>query len=224
MRRSGILAKLERFLDYTVAIGLVWAAIIYFFIKGKENVQSKLSGEQDLVTEETMSPQTLDSSSSRNHQNTPNLPNTPKQPPRITVKEVAKYDSKVKETLDAATRWFGNADPSAQYYIGWMYDHGAEGVTQDDGQAVRWYQKAAENGSMSALNNLAWFYEKGRGGLPKDDVRAATFYRIAADAGEPYAQRNLGFMYQQGRGGLPRSQSKAQLWFDKAAAQGVTSN
>jgi uncharacterized protein len=37
--------------------------------------------------------------------------------------------------------------------LGWMYADG-RGVTQDDGQAVSWFRKAAEQGDAVAQNNL----------------------------------------------------------------------
>ena len=36
-------------------------------------------------------------------------------------------------------------DADAQYNLGWMYDEG-EGVEQDFKEAVKWYQKAADQG------------------------------------------------------------------------------
>ena len=39
--------------------------------------------------------------------------------------------------------------PNAQVNLGVMYDNG-EGVLQDDKEAVKWYRKAAEQGTVSS--------------------------------------------------------------------------
>ena len=37
----------------------------------------------------------------------------------------------------------------AQVQLGYMYDHG-QGVTKDDTEALKWYRKAADQGSSDA--------------------------------------------------------------------------
>ena len=43
-----------------------------------------------------------------------------------------------------------------------MYSSGL-GVRQDRVEAVRWYRRAAEQGSAQAQNNLGIMYDEGRG-------------------------------------------------------------
>jgi hypothetical protein len=44
---------------------------------------------------------------------------------------------------------------SAQNNIGVPYQHGW-GVAQDHAEAMRWFQKAADQGSAAALDNMGW--------------------------------------------------------------------
>ena len=47
----------------------------------------------------------------------------------------------------------------AQYNLGLMYDDG-RGVSQNIEEALKWYQKAADQNYNSALNNIGYIYER----------------------------------------------------------------
>ena len=47
-----------------------------------------------------------------------------------------------------------------------------EGVKQDYAEAVKWYQKAAQQENVNAMRNLARCYRHGHG-VEKNDVKAA---------------------------------------------------
>jgi TPR repeat protein len=51
---------------------------------------------------------------------------------------------------------------AAQFGMGYLYEH-EKGVTQDYGQAVRYYRAAADQGNAMAANNLASMYQRGWG-------------------------------------------------------------
>jgi TPR repeat protein len=61
---------------------------------------------------------------------------------------------------DQARTWYykaadqGNGDALNQ--LGWMYQYG-QGVPQDNGEALRWYQLSAQTGNMHGQNNLQAF-------------------------------------------------------------------
>ena len=88
----------------------------------------------------------------------------------------------------------GSGDAEVQYLLAQMYDKG-EGVRQDMTEAVRFYQKAADQGDTVAQCNLGRMTMHGEGGLKKDDEAAAQLFRRAADQGSPQAQSNLGVCY-----------------------------
>ena len=92
------------------------------------------------------------------------------------------------------------------------------GASQDYGEAVRWYRKAANRGFAGAQNNLAAMYELGLG-IAKNEAEAAHWYRAAAKQGDPRAQHSLGLMYRDGRG-VSRHPVDAARWIRRSAEQG----
>jgi hypothetical protein len=104
----------------------------------------------------------------------------------------------------------GNAQ--AQSILGWLYENG-EGVTQDDKQALEWYQKAANQGFAEAQYNLGNMYHD------KDNEQAVFWYKKAAQQGDIGAQFTLGWMYDTGLG-VTRDEKQAVMWYQKAANQG----
>ena len=98
----------------------------------------------------------------------------------------------------------------------------AGGVSQDDGEAVKWYRLAAEQGDAAAQNNLGWMYANGRG-VSQDDGEAVKWYRLAAEQGDADAQNNLGVAYHNGKG-VAQSYREAYIWHSIAAANGIQSS
>lgn len=66
-----------------------------------------------------------------------------------------------------------------------MYALG-QGVPRDDGKAVAWYRKAAEQGHARAQNDLGSMYYNGQG-VPQNLVIAYALYNLAA-ANDPSVQ------------------------------------
>ncbi|MGE4262059.1 tetratricopeptide repeat protein [Shewanella sp.] len=93
-----------------------------------------------------------------------------------------------------------------------------QGVKHDDLKAVKWYQKAADQGYARAQNSLGVLYESGQG-VKQDYVKAVEWYQKAADQGNEYAQYNLGLLYANGQG-VKQDDLKAAEWYQKAADQG----
>jgi len=82
------------------------------------------------------------------------------------------------------------------YNLGVMY-HEGEGVGQDDGEAVKWYRKAAQAGVAEAMYALGYMYANGRG-VAQDESEAVKWYRKAARKGYKPAQdvlRKLGMSW-----------------------------
>ena len=67
--------------------------------------------------------------------------------------------------------------------------------------AVKWHQKAAEQGLESAQVNLGQMYDSGKG-VVQDHKTAFKCYRSAADQEDSTAHHNLVVMYENGRGGV----------------------
>jgi len=109
-------------------------------------------------------------------------------------------------------------NPSSQCALGEIYSHGFLGVTKNDAEAVKWFQKAAEQGDAEAEDDLGICYRDGLG-IPKDAVEAVRWFRKAAEQGFDRAQHNLAYCYNFGIG--VTNLVEAVKWYRKAAEQGV---
>ena len=105
----------------------------------------------------------------------------------------------------------------AQCALGVMYAEGKD-VAKDEEEAARWFELAADQGSVKAQRWLGVAYEKGQG-VKKDDAEAVRWYQKAAEQGCAEAQCALGVMYAEGRG-VAQDVAEAVRWYQKAAEQG----
>ena len=107
-------------------------------------------------------------------------------------------------------------DLSAQFTLGWIYEHGAD-VPQDYREAIDWYRRAASHGEPEAINTVGLLYYYGKG-VPKDPREATIWFHQAAELGHPEAQWNLAGMYYRGDG-APHDDTQAERWCRRAAEQ-----
>ena len=71
-----------------------------------------------------------------------------------------------------------------------MYESG-EGVPKDDGEAIKWYGRAARQGNRFAQRRMGSAYENGRG-VEHDDARAHAWFSLADHPGDwRLAERTL---------------------------------
>ena len=139
--------------------------------------------------------------------------------------EAAPYDDAIvaadHHDLAAARSLFAQAavagDARAQYNLGRMWLDG-EGGAQDYIQALRWNEKAADQGIPAAQYNLGRMYEDGLG-VRRDPKQAAAWYEKAAARGFSSAEVRLGDMYAAGRGAAADPKRAAEL-YTAAAEQG----
>jgi uncharacterized protein len=101
--------------------------------------------------------------------------------------------------------------------LGECCEHG-QGVAKDAAKAVECYEKAAERGDSTAMNNLGFCYQYGVG-VAKDDTKAFELWGKAAEQGHLHAIYNLGLCYEYGDG-VAEDMSMAFVWYGKAAAHG----
>ena len=128
----------------------------------------------------------------------------------------AQSEPKLPDSLKKTWHLAMQGDANAQYRMGWHYANDQE--IRNDREAVRWYQKAAEQGFAAAQCNLGFCYETGIGVDP-NPKEAAAWYRKAAEQGFAIAQCNLGFCYESGIG-VDRDPKEAAAWYRKATDQG----
>lgn len=68
-------------------------------------------------------------------------------------------------------------------FLGKMYLEGNDAVEADTTKALKWFQKAAEQGSPVGQSGLGLMYLTGKG-LPKDPSKALQYFTMAAEQGE----------------------------------------
>ena len=81
---------------------------------------------------------------------------------------------------------------AAMYLLG-------DGVKSNWAEALKWYLKAAELGSVSAADSIALIYEHGRDGVPVDKAKALDWLRTGARGGYEPAMFRLATAYAEGR-------------------------
>lgn len=133
------------------------------------------------------------------------------------------FTEKGLELLEKAA---GMGCAKAQYDLGMLYLYGEKSdvgvviVPQNNGLAVQWLTKAAENGDTLAQYYLAQCYEEGE--VAKKDLRQAfDWYRLAAESEYPlaWAVNKLGEFYEKGYG-TEKDAMHAVTLYEEAAEQG----
>ena len=94
----------------------------------------------------------------------------------------AYYKGDFRAAYDAWLPLAEAGDPIAQNSLGALYDHGL-GVTEDNAEAARWYEMAAQQGFPLAMRNMGNQYATGHG-VPFDLEAAKQWYERAAAAGD----------------------------------------
>ena len=73
--------------------------------------------------------------------------------------------------------------------LGYLYQTG-KGAQKDLKQAIRWYERAADQGEAMAMFNLGNLYRKGYG-VSQDESKARALFRRAVDRGNRQAKQVL---------------------------------
>lgn len=128
--------------------------------------------------------------------------------PGIIAFDRKRFDLAYKELSSLPKK-----DMQALYYLGVMSEQGL-GTTKSAQGAMRWYLRAAENGSPQAQFALGRMFSGGAD-LPKNYAEAATWYKRSAEQGFGEAQLRLGLMYRDGMG-KPQDMACALAWVDIA--------
>ncbi|HEX2590035.1 MAG TPA: TetR family transcriptional regulator, partial [Rhizomicrobium sp.] len=138
----------------------------------------------------------------------------------VGLKYLKGTDGIEKNPVEAA-KWVARAaqrgEPMAQYWAGYIYQHGI-GVSADPDAALRWYEAAADQGNTKAMYNLGVGYAQGWNGA-KDAPEASRWFARAARLGFVDAQFNLAVLYERGLG-VPPNMSDAYKWYAVAAHSG----
>ncbi|GBC14530.2 kinase-like domain-containing protein [Rhizophagus irregularis DAOM 181602=DAOM 197198] len=87
----------------------------------------------------------------------------------------------------------------AFYRLATYYYYNGKEMGKNLEKAFYWFQKAAENGDIAAMNNLAKCYENGEG-TEKNLEKTFNWYQKAAENGDIAAMNNLAKLHYDGKG------------------------
>lgn len=121
------------------------------------------------------------------------------------------------DSIDSQGRPHTSNPPDDEFKTGNRYLLGL-GVAKNYGQALYWFEKAAEDGSPYAQNELGYMYAAGKG-VTRSYPTAIDWYTKAARQNLASAQFNLGLLYELGLG-APQNKTKARELFQQASQQG----
>ncbi|MBO4450752.1 MAG: DUF2225 domain-containing protein, partial [Clostridiales bacterium] len=130
------------------------------------------------------------------------------------------YDKAI-ENYNLAMTHYPSYRGDANYSIAKLFESRGEDVHAQDyyKEAMKYYDKAAELGNISAINAVGVSYESGYG-REHNGQTAYDYYRKAADAGNATAMRNIGRLYRYGKDPLQKNVNEAYNWYKKAADAG----
>jgi TPR repeat protein len=129
----------------------------------------------------------------------------------------AKTPTSHEEMVKYIRPWVKKKKAWAQIMMAQKYYHG-EGVKHSYEMARILFERAAQQGDVTAMYNLGVMYEKGLG-VEQSYEKAFEHYEQAAHLGYVKAQYNLGVLYYNGDG-MEQNIAKAKEWLTKAKAQG----
>ena len=105
-------------------------------------------------------------------------------------KVMAAYEKQDKPIYsEELVKYAESGDAVAMYSLGKCFYNG-DGVSQDYGEAIKWWKKAAEKGHETAMYNLGVFYANGAG-VSQDYGEAVKWYKKAAEKGHEDAKEAL---------------------------------
>jgi len=109
----------------------------------------------------------------------------------------------------------------ANFYLGYMYENGSNGLLKDIPLALEQYELAATKiGLLDAYMAQARLFYHGNGGIQKDVCKAKNVYEQIKDYNQnPIACFMLGRIYQYGEG-VEKDLSKAEKLYKMAIEQG----
>jgi TPR repeat protein len=125
-------------------------------------------------------------------------------------------NQQTSEAVSAYRKAADKGSTSAMVELGVLLATGS-GVSKDEAQARKLFERAAAAGNARGATNLAAL--PGSGGAPSDPARARAAFAKAAETNSAEAQYQLGLMTADGTGG-PQDDVAARALFEKAAAQG----
>ena len=107
-----------------------------------------------------------------------------------------------------------DGDAEAQYRTGVFFDRG-EYVARNQGEATKWYRKAAEQGHTDAQTALATIYFNGYQTIKRDYAEALKWGQLSALQGDENGAFILGYIFYSGGDAVAKNLVSAYAWFSQ---------
>ncbi len=117
--------------------------------------------------------------------------------------------------LDPLERSCSDGDSSGCVSLGYLYDYGEGGVSEDRARAAELYQRACDAKNGAGCGDLASLYSSGRGakaGIAKDPAKAVEYYSRGCALKHAKSCYNLGVDYQMGERVAKNDTRAAELY------------
>jgi hypothetical protein len=126
---------------------------------------------------------------------------------------------KAKRSREEVKKAAAQGDIRAQHQLGLAYSAG-DSAERNLPLAVKWLDKAAQQGNAESWLALGDIHSEGGPGVPQDLDAARKCYQKADEKGTPRIWHSLGTRYQYGRGGTAADWSRSAAFFSRAARRG----
>lgn len=123
-----------------------------------------------------------------------------------------------KKALEVWTELAEQGDESAQINLANMYAKGL-GTKKDRAQAIKWLEKAADQGNLEAMFDLGQIYGTQYGDIKADHELSLNWYQKAAEKGYATAQYAVAVKYFKGEG-VTTDYVTAYAWMDVSVGNG----
>lgn len=141
---------------------------------------------------------------------------------QVYLAEALEYGQGVPKNMIDARSWYERAAEQdhvrGHFKLGYYYEQGLGGLTQDSAKGIRHTRIAADRGDAGAQVNLGVHYYHGTG-VQQDMVTAAEWFAKGAEAGDRHGKYLTGHMYDNGYG-VTKNLGEARRWYAEAAEEG----
>ena len=133
----------------------------------------------------------------------------------IKESKQANENGDYDKVIDLLRQAAALGDAAAMEFLGEIYKNGDLDVKSDLKKSNYYFIKAADNGSVYAMEQLAGNYRDGDG-VREDQEKSIKYFQMAADNGSTYGCCTIAQYYYDGKY-FDRDYSKAMEYFKKAA-------
>ena len=124
---------------------------------------------------------------------------------------MGKEEKEKGDFLKAKEHFEKSSDKEALFHLGMIHFEGL-GIEKDIKKGIEYFEKAAEMGELSSINNLIHIYFEGKNGVPVNSVKGIHYLELSASYGVVNSINNLGVYYLEGKH-VPKNFKKALHYF-----------